>query len=55
LVALFLPGGDFTDESLFLRDAPIEALPLQDAQFDLGHIEPGAVFGRVMKFQLFDG
>ena len=45
-------GVDFPAEGGDIRDTAIQALALQDAQFDFGHIEPTAVFGRVVKLQL---
>ncbi len=42
------------DESCFVRETACQTLTLQDAQFNLGHIEPRTVFGRVMELQLFD-
>jgi hypothetical protein len=40
---LFLSGGDLAFEPIFVGDAAIETLSLQDAQLDLCHIEPGTV------------
>ncbi len=45
-------GGDLTDEHGFVRDAAIQTLALQDTQLDFGHIQPTAMLGRVMKFEL---
>ena len=46
-----LPGGYRSGERRFIRDAPVQTLTAQDGQFDFGHIEPGAMFGGVMKLQ----
>jgi len=35
-------------ERVMLGDAPGEALASERAEFDLGHVEPGAVLGRVV-------
>src|SRR5258708_24423044 len=47
-----LPGADFVDERLFVRDPTIQALAAQDTQLDLGHVQPAPVLGRVMNLQL---
>ena len=46
-----LPGGEFVVEYLEVLDPPIEALPGQGGQLDLGDVEPGAVFGGVVDLQ----
>ena len=38
LVAAVLPGGDFGDQGLLVRDTPIEALTGQDTEFGLSQI-----------------
>ncbi len=48
LITLLFPSFDFMFESLFICNAALQALPLQDTQFDLRHVQPTAVFGRVM-------
>jgi hypothetical protein len=54
LVAGMLPGGDFLGQGLLVRDAAIETLAGQHAEFGLGHVEPTAVFGCVVPFEPFD-
>ena len=51
-VALVFPGRDFTLERCFVGDAAIEALLLEDAQFDLGHVQPTPMLGGIMKLEL---
>ena len=51
-VAGGLRCGQVPFECRFVRDAPMQALARQDTEFDLGHIEPTAVLGGVVKFQL---
>jgi len=46
-----LPGGEFVVEGVQVGDAPAQALPGQAGQFDLGDVEPGAVFGGVVDLQ----
>ena len=46
-----LPGGEFGVEGVEVGDAAVEALPGQGGQFDLGDVEPGAVFGGVVDLQ----
>jgi hypothetical protein len=48
-VSLALPCGDFADEALGAVDPAVEALAAQDADFDLDHIEPTSVLGRVVE------
>jgi hypothetical protein len=42
----------FAQERSGVADAPVPALTVKDAQVQLGHVEPTAVLGRVMQFQL---
>ena len=51
LVSFCLQGRNFTTEGLFIGNAPAQDSPPQDAEFDLCHIEPTAVFGSVVKLQ----
>ena len=50
-VSMRLPGSDFLDEAVFVFDAPVEALRRQNTEFRLRHVEPTAVFGRVMPLE----
>ena len=45
------PGGDFGFQGCLVRDAPVEALPRQNAEFAFSDVQPGAVFWRVMPFE----
>ena len=53
-VAAVLPGGDFLGEGLLVGDAAIETLARQHAEFGLSHVQPAAVFGRVVPFEPLD-
>ena len=53
-IAITLRGGDFIGQGLFVRNAPIEALGRQDAEFGFGEVEPAAVLGRVVPFEALD-
>src|SRR5215471_2126840 len=46
------PGRDLLFEDLTVRQAAVEALAGQDAQFDLGHVQPAAVLGGVVQLEL---
>src|ERR1039458_5233971 len=54
LVAIVLPSGDFSGESLFVWNAAIQTLGRENAEFGLRHVEPAAVLRRVMPFEAFD-
>ena len=46
-----LPGGEFAVEDVEVGDPPVQALPGQGGEFDLGDVEPGAVFRGVVDLQ----
>jgi hypothetical protein len=46
-----LPGGEFGVEGVDVGDAAVEALASQGGEFDLGDVEPGAVFRGVVDLQ----
>ena len=48
------PSGDFLDESLFVRDAAVEALGRQDAQFGFRQIKPTSMLWSVVPFEALD-
>src|SRR5216684_7645890 len=52
-VAISLPCGDFAAQGLFVGDAAIQTLGLENTEFGFGHVEPAAVLGRVMPFEPF--
>ena len=54
LVAIVLPSGDFSGESLFVWNAAIQTLGRENAEFGLRHVEPTTVLRRVMPFEAFD-
>ena len=46
---MVLPFGEFGDEALMIVDSAVEALPFEDADFDLDHVEPAGVLRRVVE------
>jgi len=52
IVASLLPCRHFLTERLDIGDAAIQALAAQDGEFDLHHVEPGGMLGRVVELQL---
>ncbi len=46
LVVVFdlLPGVDFRNDGVVIGQAPIQALTIENANFDLSHIEPTGMF-----------
>ena len=51
VVAATLPGGDLASHGLDAVDAPVQALADHDVDFDLGHVQPAAMLGRVDKLE----
>ncbi len=45
------PRVDFVIEGRYVRDAPIETLRRQDADFDFDHVQPTGVLGDIVKLQ----
>src|SRR5919106_5159941 len=52
-IATFLIGGEFAFQGIFIWNATRQALPTHHAQFNLGHIEPTGVLGRIVQRQFF--
>ena len=52
-IALPFQGSDFPVESGLVGDTLSQAGSRQDAKLDLRHVEPTAVFGRVVELQPF--
>ena len=50
-VAVLFPGSDFRYESVFVGKTAIETWGGDNAKFGLGHVEPAAVFGGVVKLE----
>src|ERR1700676_2935368 len=48
-VAAFLPGADLATDRSQVRHSSIQALSREDADLDLGHVQPAGVRGRVVK------
>jgi hypothetical protein len=48
-VSPLLPSGYLGSEGGTIGQAPIQTLTIEDADFDLGHVEPAGMFGRVVK------
>src|ERR1700737_3611712 len=53
-VSILLPSCDFVDEGLFAGDAAIEALGRKNAELRFRHIEPTAMFWRIMPLETLD-
>src|SRR5947209_16135663 len=53
-IAFGLPSGDLSFQFRARSDATIQTLPREYREFDLGHVQPTAMLGRVMDFQLVD-
>ena len=53
-VACVLPGGDLLDEVERVGDTSIKTLTRQHAELGFGHIEPTAVFRRVVPLEPLD-
>ena len=51
-VATGCPGGDFGGQEVAVGDAPTQALSGEDAQLNLGDIQPVAVLGRLVQLQI---
>ena len=51
LVSVPLPRGHFAPHGDDIRNATIQALAGESAQFDLGDVKPTAVVGRIMDFE----
>ena len=52
LVARALPGGDFLPQGFNVWNATIQTLAGEHGQLTFGHIEPTAMLGGVVKFEL---
>lgn len=48
-VAAFLPGADLATDRSQVRHASIQALSGEDADLNLGHVQPAGMLGRVVK------
>ena len=48
-IAAPLPGVYLRHERVSIRQTPIQALAIRDADFDFSHIEPTGMLGRVVK------
>src|ERR1051326_9055052 len=51
-VSVGLPGRNLLPKQGSVRDAAVQALAAQDAEFELGDVEPTAVGGRGVQLQL---
>ena len=51
VIPIAIPRGDVALHSYQIGNSSIQALPIQGATLDLCHIEPTAVFWRVMDFE----
>ncbi len=46
-----LPGGDLVAQAVDIWQATVEALAPEHGELELGHVQPRAVLGRVMKLE----
>ena len=53
-ITALLPSGRFITQGVLVGNARVKDLSVEDTQFDFSHVEPTAVFGRVMDLQLLD-
>ena len=53
IVALAFECCDLPFQQRFIADPAVQALPAEDAQLDLGHVQPASVIGCVVKLQAF--
>jgi hypothetical protein len=53
-IAFGLPSGYLLFQFGARADATLQTWPSEHREFNLGHVQPTAVFGRVMQFQLLD-
>lgn len=49
-VAASLPGLDLGSERGLIRQTPAQALAIEEADFELGHLEPTDILRRVVEF-----
>ena len=52
-VAALLPCRDLTYHRFPVRESAVETLAFKDADFNLGHIEPAGMFGRIVEKGVF--
>ena len=53
LVALAFERRDLPSQQHFIAGPAVQTLPAEDAQLDLGHVQPASVIGCVVKLQAF--
>src|SRR4051794_38572458 len=51
LVAFSFEGSNFTFQKGFVGNSSVQALPLENTNFNLGHVQPTPVFRGVMKLE----
>ena len=52
IITVSLPCGHFGLHGRYIGNPALKALPLEDTEFNLCHVQPAAVFGRIMNFKL---
>ena len=50
-ISSLLPRVNLALQTVSAFNAPVQTLATEDADFDLRHVEPTAMFGRVMDFE----
>jgi len=53
IVPVILPRGNVASHRFQIGDLPVQTLSVHGIQFNLGHVEPTAMFGRVMDLRAF--
>ena len=54
MIAVSIPGGNFGLESGEVREAALKGLAREDGEFDFSHVEPRAMFWRVIDFETIE-
>ena len=54
VVALHFERLDLLLERLFVRDSACQSLSTEYTELNLGHVEPAAMFGRVVKLETLE-
>lgn len=49
VISALLPGVDFSNDGVAIGQAPIQTLAIENANFDLGHVEPTGMFRGIVK------
>ena len=53
VVPIVLPGANMSLHSYQIGNTPIQTLPVQGTQLNLGHVKPTTMLGSIMDFEAF--